>query len=299
MTRYEERAICEGIPGHMTCSISRHSKNDFRRVEILAFIDPLCAECWGLEPLMKKFFVEYHDYFTIKFVLTTKHSFVNRCPSHPFRSIAEEWDKYACLTGMCCNSDVWYENPPSPFSIALAIKAAEFQGKHAANRFLRRIREQIFLRKNGLNRFDELLEVARLAELNLEEFNNDFHSKRPIKALKGDRRLAQEFSITELPSLVFSTAEVDEEAVKVSGHYEYQVYVQILTDLLGKKPIPRKAPQLQQYFKENLFLTTKEVSVVYDLSEEHALKELRKLQLQQVIEPITIKSGTFWKYIAG
>ncbi|GAY75866.1 hypothetical protein NBRC111894_1420 [Sporolactobacillus inulinus] len=40
--------------------------------------------------------------------------------------------------------------------------------------FLKRVREQIFLRKQGLNQFDELLKVARLAGLNEQEFSSDF-----------------------------------------------------------------------------------------------------------------------------
>lgn len=279
--------------------MQNHSVQNFHRVEILAFIDPLCAECWGLEPLMKKFFLEYHDYFTFRFLLTTKHDTANRCLFNQAKKIAEEWDKYAHLTGMCCDSDVWFENPPSPYAVALSIKAAEFQGKAAGNRFLRRIREQIFFRKKGMNQFDELLEVARQSELNLDEFSSDFHSSRPIKSLQCDHRLANEMSITELPSLVFSTADRDSEAIKVNGHYAYEVYVQILTDLLGETPAAIPPPFLEEYFKQQVLLATKEVSVVYDLPEEDALKELRKLQLQQVIEPIVLKSGTYWKYIAG
>ncbi|RYL89753.1 DsbA family protein [Sporolactobacillus sp. THM7-4] len=296
MTLYYEGSMCEGTPGHMTCSYHYSSKRNCR-VEILAFIDPLCVECWVIEPLMKKFYAEYRDYFTIRYLLTTQHDAGNRCLSHNAKSIAGEWNKKARLTGMCCDSDVWYDNPPSPYAIALAIKSAEFQGKMAGNRFLRRIREQIFLQKNGLNQFKDLLEVARLAKLNLEEFNSDFHSSRPIKALQCDRRLANEFAVSELPSLVFSTVSTDEEAIKVSGHYGYEVYVQILTELSGKPPVPRPLPDLEEYFRQQLFLTTKEVSYIYEWSEEDTLKELRKLQLKQVIEPINLKSGTFWKYI--
>lgn len=299
MTLREEFSLCEGTPGNMTCSIFRHSKQHVPRIEILAFIDPLCPECWGLEPTMKKFFLEYHDFFTFRFLLTTKHDTANRYQFSQVKKMAESWDKYARLTGMCCDSDVWLENPPSPYSVSLAIKAAEFQGQTVGNRFLRRIREQIFLEKKGLNHFEELLDVARLARLDLDEFTNDFHSCRSIKALQGDRRLANEMAITELPSLIFSNPCQDSEAIKVNGHYDYDVYVQILEDLLGEKPIAAALPSLSDYFSKQIYLTTKEVAVVYDWSEDEALKELRKLQLQQIIEPCEIKSGEFWRYIDG
>ncbi|MCO7174520.1 DsbA family protein [Sporolactobacillus kofuensis] len=298
MTRFDEGSTCEGTPGNESCTIRPNKKRSFQRVEILTFIDPLCFECWGFEPLLKKFIFQYHEYFTFRVLLTTNHDTTNRCQFHRAKKIAEEWDKYARLTGMCCDSDVWRENPPSPYSIAYAIKAAEFQGGAAGQIFLRRVREQIFLKKHGLNQFNELLEVAQLAGLDVEEFSNDYHSCRPIKAFQCDRRLANELSITELPTLVFSAPCDDSEAIKVNGHYPYSVYVQVLTELLGEEPIPAPNLPLKDYFQQQCFLTTQEVAVIYDLSEEEALKELRKLQLQQIIEPIVLKSGAYWTYIA-
>jgi predicted DsbA family dithiol-disulfide isomerase len=298
MTRFDEGSTCEGTPGNESCTLRTVKKRSFQRVEILAFVDPLCPECWGFEPLLKKFIFQYHEYFTFRILLTTKHDTANRCRFHRAKQIAEEWDKYARLTGMCCDSDVWFENPPSPYSIAYAIKAAEFQGGAVGQIFLRRVREQIFLRKQGLNKFEELLEVARLSGLNEQEFSNDYHSCRPIKAFQCDRKLANELSITELPTFVFSTPCNDSEAIKVNGHYPYQVYVQILTELLGELPVPAPNIPLINYFQQQCFLTTKEVAVIYDLTEEDALKELRKLQLQQIIEPIVLKSGEYWAYAA-
>ncbi|RYL90266.1 DsbA family protein [Sporolactobacillus sp. THM19-2] len=299
MRLHKNRSFCEGSPGNMTCSSGIHSDKHDPCIEILEFIDPLCPECWGLEPAMKKFILEYHDYFKLRAVLTTKHDTANQYQFSQVKKMAESWDKCAHMTGMCCDSNVWLENPPSPYAIAIAIKAAEFQGSTAGNRFLRRIREQVFLEKKGLNRFEELQDVARLAKLNVEEFSNDFHSCRSIKALQADRRLANEMSITELPALLFTNLCTDDEAIKISGQYDYDVYVQILEDLLGYTPNPAPHPPLSEYFRLQLYLTTPEVAVVYDWSEEKALKELRKMQLLQIIEPVTIKSGEYWRYITN
>lgn len=297
MTLHDQRSICEGTPGNMTCSIASRKKRHHSRVEILSFVDPLCPECWGIEPLMKKFQLEYQDYFTLRYILTTKHDTANRCQFYHAKRIAEEWDKYARLTGMCCDSDVWFENPPSPYAIALSIKAAEFQGQTVSHRFLRRIREQIFLRKEGLNDFEELLKVAELSHLNLDEFTNDFHSCRSIKALKADRRLANELSVTELPSLVFSIPSADSESIKINGYYDYSIYVDILNDLLEQKAQAAPLPAMVDLFKKEFFLTTKEVSVIYNLSEEETLVALRKLQLQHQLKPVELKSGSYWKHI--
>lgn len=296
MTLHREHTFCEGTPENMTCSIMQ-SNTHFSKVEILCFIDPLCPECWGIEPLMKKLILEYHDFFTIRYILTTRHDTANRYQFYHAKTIAEEWDKCARLTGMCCDSDIWFENPPSPYAVALAIKAAEFQGQNASHRFLRRIREQIFLRKEGLCQFDDFLEAAAMTQLNLEEFQTDFHSCRSIKAIQSDRKLANELSITELPSLVFSTPAAESESIKVSGRYDYAVYVQILKELIQHRVQAAPHPTLVDFFATELFLTTREVSVVYDWTEEETLKELRKLQLKNIIQPVELKSGIYWKHI--
>ena len=44
--------------------------NENKPLEIYMFIDPLCPECWALEPIMKKLQIEYGQYFTIKYVIS-------------------------------------------------------------------------------------------------------------------------------------------------------------------------------------------------------------------------------------
>ncbi|MFT8870880.1 MAG: DsbA family protein [Sporolactobacillus sp.] len=296
MTRCSGKMVCEGTNEHMTCSIVTN-KAHFSRVEILSFIDPICARCWGIEPLMKKFLAEYHRYFTLRYLLTTQHDTANRYRFCHAKAIAKEWDRYAQLTGTCCDSDIWYENPPSPYAIALAIKAAEFQGQNAGHRFLRRLREKVFLCKEGLTTFDDFLQIAEQVGLSGIEFTSDFHSCRSVKAIQSDRRLANELAITELPSFVFSTPEGDNEAIKINGSYSYEVYVNLLTELIGESLNAEPLPPLIDYFQTERFLTTREAAVVYGQSEETMLKTLRELQLQHLVEPVTVKSGTYWKYI--
>ncbi|MFT9426968.1 MAG: DsbA family protein [Sporolactobacillus sp.] len=296
MSNQKEHMFCEGTLGNMTCSIT-HPTNYIPKVEILCFIDPLCPLCWSTEPMMKKLILEYHKFFTFRYIMTTQHDTANRFQFYHAKQIAEQWDRCARLTGMCCDSDIWFENPPSPYSVALAIKAAEFQGQNASYRFLRRIREQVFLRKEGLCQFEDFLDAATFCQLNIDEFATDFHSCRSIKAIQSDRKLANELSITELPSLVYSTSADDSEAIRISGRYDYPVYVQILKELIPYSIEPSTRPPLIDYFAAEHILTTREVSVIYDWSVDEALIQLRKLQIKNLIQPIELKSGIYWKHI--
>ena len=116
------------------------------------FFDPLCAECWALEPILKKLHIEYGNYFRLKHVLSGKIATLNLDRKHKFENIAELWDKTASRSGMSCDGSLWLENPiSSPYLASIAIKAAELQGRKAGIRFLRKLQEMLFLEKQNIS----------------------------------------------------------------------------------------------------------------------------------------------------
>ncbi|GAE45147.1 GTP pyrophosphokinase domain [Mesobacillus boroniphilus JCM 21738] len=50
---------------------------DKKPIEIYMFVDPLCPECWALEPIIKKLQIEYGNYFSIRHVLSGKLATLN------------------------------------------------------------------------------------------------------------------------------------------------------------------------------------------------------------------------------
>jgi len=60
-------------------SKKRCSGSDKKPIEIYMFIDPLCPECWALEPILKKLQIEYGRYFSIKHVLSGRLADLNLC----------------------------------------------------------------------------------------------------------------------------------------------------------------------------------------------------------------------------
>ena len=42
-----------------------------RPIELYVFIDPLCEDCWSLQPILRKLQVEYERYFTLRIALHT------------------------------------------------------------------------------------------------------------------------------------------------------------------------------------------------------------------------------------
>lgn len=267
-------------------------------VEIYLFIDPLCPECWALEPIIKKLKIEYGHYFTLRHVLSGKLASLNNSVRKKPENIAQAWEKTASRSGMSCDGSLWFENPISAPSLpSVAIKAAELQGKRTAARFLRKVQENLFLEKQNISNVDVLLDCAEQVGIDMELFKQDITSESATKAFQCDLTITSEMDVTEIPTLVFFNENTDEEGIKVTGCYPYEVYVEILFEMLKEQPKPSPPPPIEAFLKFFNIVATKEISVVYDLTTSQVEHEMKKLLLKQKVERIPAKYGTFWRYI--
>ncbi len=267
-------------------------------LEIYTFIDPLCPECWALEPIIKKLQIEYGHYFTLRYLIGGKLQNWN-LKANSNKSIADIWEKTASRTGMSCDGDLWYEDPiATPLAASIAIKAAELQGKQIGIRYLRKLREILFLQKQNITKEEVLIECAEsIQNLDIKEFIKDLHSEGAIKAFQCDLKTTKEMSVSYFPTLVVFNDNVEDEGLMVTGLYEYDIYVKVLEEMLGYKPKPSNPIFLEDFLKLYSFVATKEIAVVYNLTCEEVEKEMRKLVLCKLVERVPVKYGTFWRYI--
>lgn len=273
-------------------------------IELYTFIDPLCAECWAFEPILKKLQVEYGKYFRIRTLVAGRLQAWNVCKDKhkgivaKKQEIASIWERIASRSGMSCDGDVWLENEwSSPYLASVAIKAAELQGPRAGARFLRKLRECLFLEKQNITEEHVLMNCAEQTGLDCHEFKKDLSSPGAAKALQCDIKTTNEMDVDIVPTFVFFNANIEEEGIKVTGNYPYHVYVQILEEMLGFKPEPAPPISLEQFLAQYDFVATIEVAVVFGLSEEEAERRLKVLLLQQKVESVPVKYGVFWRFL--
>ncbi|WP_010529944.1 ClpXP adapter SpxH family protein [Lentibacillus jeotgali] len=283
-----------------TNTSSKYSYVDFvqKPVEIYVFIDPLCPECWSLEPYLKKLSIEYGRFFTLQPILSGQLNELNKDIFDKPKRLKQIWEKTACRTGMSCDGDLWTENDiTSPWIASLAVKAAELQGKKAGKTFLRRIQESAFLGKENISDVSILLKCAEEANLDIEEFTNDLYSQSAKKAFQSDLKLTREMEVDYIPTIVFFNQKTDEQGIKISGLYPYDIYVEILKQILQKDPVPSSKPPLEHFVQYYQVVGSKEVSVVYDWPASKTDKEMKKMQLRQSVKKIPVKYGAFWEYM--
>ena len=266
-------------------------------IEIYVFIDPLCPECWGLEPIIKKLQIEYGQLFSLRHVLSGSLSSLNMGNHKKIENIAHVWEKTASRSGMSCDGNLWFENPiTSPYVASIAIKAAELQGRKLAIRFLRKIQEYVFIEKKNISNIDILTECAANVGLDVNEFMHDMTSTSAAKGFQCDMKITNEMEVHEIPSLVFFNQNIEEEGIKISGLYPYEVYVQILDEILKGLPQPSDPPSLEEFVSCFKLVATKEIETVYNMDKATVEKEMKKLVLKQVVQKIPAKYGSFWRY---
>lgn len=283
-----------------TNTSAKSSYIDFvqKPIEIYVFVDPLCPECWSLEPYIKKLSVEYGRFFTIRPIISGHLNTLNKDKFDKPKKLKDIWDKTAKRTGMSCDGDLWIDNPiSSPWIASLAIKAAELQGKRAGKLFLRKVQENLFLRKRNISDEEVLFSIAQDVNIDLQEFKNDLYSESAKKAFQGDLKLTKEMEVDYIPTIVFFNQVVEEHGIKISGLYPYDIYVKVLKQMLQKDPTPAETPSLEEFLSFYGVVGNKEISVVYDWTLPQTEKEMKKLLLKQKVEKIPVKYGSFWKYI--
>jgi len=281
-----------------TNTSAQYSFSNMRQkpIEIYVFIEPLCLESWSLEPYLKKLSIEFGRFLSIRPIISGHLSTLNKEPFDRPRRLYNIWVKTAKRTGMAC--DLGTKNPVlSPWITSLAIKSAELQGKNRGRIFLRKVQEHLFLKNENISDETILLHCAKEAKLDIEEFQNDLYSHTAKRALQCDLKLTNEMKVDYTPTIVFFNHFSDEQGIKISGLYPYDIYVLVLSKILKKKPIPSVKPSLHTFMAKHQIVTTKEISVVYDWTMAKAEFEMKKLQLKRIVEQVHVKYGTFWTYI--
>lgn len=306
MPLYEAGSFCDGTSGECHSYSSSQVPERVKchkPIEIYAFIDPSSPDCWALEPMIKKLTIEYGQYFKLRYFIGGNLNTLNtysprdKDTEKTAQEQAERWEQISRRYGMPCNGDVWYEKPiSSTYNAAIAVKAAELQGKRAGLKFLRKLREAFFLKKKNITEEDILIRCADEAGLDVNEFRRDIHASEAVKAFQCDMKTTSEMEVDHLPTLVFLNANAEDAGIKITGNYPYEAYEQAICEMLGRQPQTAEPPTIEDFMKKYPLVATKEIAVVYDLSSDEVERKMKKLLLKQQVERIPVKYGTCWKY---
>src|SRR5690606_27525623 len=173
-----------------------HTQKSSKPVRLLYFTDPICSSCWGIEPQMRKLKLEYGDYFDVEYrmggLLKSWGEYGGSDVGKP-TDVAKHWDEASAYYNMPIDGDLWIVDPlTSSYPPSIGYKAAQMQDAVKAEKFLRRIKEMVFIEKKNITKWEHLSQAALDTGLNLEKFRDDFdHDAKEL--FNEDLELARQF----------------------------------------------------------------------------------------------------------
>ena len=265
-------------------------------VRLLYFTDPICSSCWGIEPQLRKLKQEYGAYFSIDYkmggLLKSWGEYGGKDVGNP-ADVAVHWDEASEYYHMPIDGDVWKEDPlDSSYPPSIAFKAAQLQDSELAERFLRRIREMVFLEKKNITKWEHLAQAALETGLDVIRFHNDYHNKAE-ELFQQDLEAAKQWGVRGFPTIFFLDSEGNQ--FKVYGSKPYEQYEQALLKL-APDAIKQAAPaSYEAVLNSYNTLTTKEFAFLNNKNNQEAEVILNYLEEQKQVERIISKNGPLWK----
>ena len=213
------------------------------KVKIIYFTNPNCSACWAIEPELKKFKLEYGDYFDLEYkiggLLPDSDSFSDddNTISKP-SDVAIHCEEVSEHSGMSNDGDVWLKDTlDSCYQPSIAFKAMQKQGKEKAILFLRTIREMAFLNQMNITREEHLMTACGKVGGDKVQFLKDYKNPITEQEFYDDINECREKGVTGFPTLIFNIK--DGIAYKISGSGGYDNYKLALEKAYGERPMAK------------------------------------------------------------
>lgn len=289
-----QTGVCE-IPTDQTSPVPRATTKKGPVTRIIYFTDPICSSCWGIEPQLKKLKLEYGSSFAIEYrmggLLPNWDIYNSGGISKP-ADVARHWDEVSQHYQMPIDGDIWLEDPlASSYPPSIAFKAAQMQDDDKAVLFLRYLREGLFLKKQNITHWEIMESAAKKAGLDTELLKKNYENEAPV-LFEQDLLLARQMGVRGFPTIFFS--DTDNNHQLVYGTRPYEEYEKALLKIQPEAVKQTYAASWQYLFEHFPSLTTKEFSVLMNITPLLAEKQLDELYKQSTLSKTTSKNGHLW-----
>ncbi len=290
-----ETGVCEMPTADTAQKVKMNSINQKKPIKIIYFTDPICSSCWAIEPQLRKLKLEYGNEIEITYRmggLLPDWSYDSGAISKP-SDVAEHWDEVSKYYNMPMDGDVWLEDPlNSSYPPSIAFKAAQIQDEQKAIKFLRKIREMVFLEKKNITKWEHLSNAAKSVELDVEKLKIDFESNA-IELFKADLQLAREMSVMGFPTILIKGDQQKQKTIY--GFKSYAVFEKAIADVYPKVEKSTYDKSLLDIFQKYPTLTLREAAEISEQTLEATQTQLEDLTAKQKLTIFKTKNGHIWQ----
>lgn len=274
-----------------TASPPAHNK----LIRVIYYTDPICSACWGIEPQLRKMKLEYGHLLEIDYRmggLLPDWSYNSGGISRP-SDVADHWEEVSPYYQMPIDGSIWLEDPlSSSYPPSIAFKAAQLQDKTKAVAFLRILRENVFLEKKNITRWEYVSAAAQTAQLDTALLHQQLE-KEGKNAFQSDLNDGKQLGVHGFPTLLFSDTNGQQTGIFGFRSYdEFEKTIRVLAPDAQKHHYDTSFVFLFTYFSS---LTTNEFAVLTNRSYGEALTLLDELEQSGKLSVTRYKNGEIWR----
>jgi predicted DsbA family dithiol-disulfide isomerase len=253
-------------------------------VRVRYFTDPASAACFGHEPVLRKFMVEFGAEVQITYVMGGLARTFEGEPSGRIR----EWLDVSERSGMPIDPRLWLEGPiHSSYPGCMAVKAAAEQSSDGGYRYLRAVQEGLLCFRRKLDSAEALVDVARQSGLDAERFRIDLESHATVEAFGADLEATRAHGDLGLPS-------VEIEGELLGREEPYERWRQA-AGTAGAEPSDDGAVTVEDALARFGRMAPAEVGAVCDLPGPKAAAELWRLAAEWRARPVPVLAGVLFE----
>jgi predicted DsbA family dithiol-disulfide isomerase len=279
-------------------------------LQLVEYTDPYCTWCWGSEPILRRIQEVYGDQVKIDYMMgglveniDTFFDPSNRIGGHDwYKQVASHWLEASQRHGMPVDEQVFYDLKDefkSTYPASIAFKAAEFQDRKLAKRFLRRMREAAAAERMPIHRREVQARLAGEIGLDVKKFVKDIESGRAEDAFKSDVGDARAKGITGFPTFVIKNRAGEELLLYGFQRFESfeAAFRRLAKDPLTSADFEPSQDNILSFIRRHGRVAPREVAEVFDLPMPSVNESLRQSVDSGEIVEKKVGNGVF--YIAG
>jgi putative protein-disulfide isomerase len=245
-----------------------------KSIDVYYVTDPICSHCWALEPVLRRFVVQYGDYFNFHTVMGGLLEKWGDGPVDPANGIsgpadvAAHWREVGEYSRMPIDGSLMINNPvQSSFPPSRVFKVIQKHHNDAlAQKYLRHAREELFAFNRNIADKSVMIDIVNKLEIDGESIVKEAEMPAGHQLLNEDFSLARSLGVRGFPTIIMVNEE--KKGVKIVGSRPLSNYVSGLTQILdGKEPNSKTLPPFSQLLEKEKLLFSKEIEEMYDLNQ--------------------------------
>lgn len=264
------------------------------RVNLIYFSDPVCSSCWIVDSYVKKLLSEYSvtiDYeIRMGGMLESWDNFAGNNPERSSAYLQKLWDSESQRYGIQLDGRIWSKKPVSSSTPAsLAFYAAEKQSPEKAVKFIRVVREMLFLQNKDISETRHLVTAALQVGLDIPTFRADMAGSDVFQKFVEAKHDKKQFNIIHYPALIFINEDGEiAKGLDLSEHVSlmdmYADWERILSDLTHGNPRKLvKTRLVSEVLNDYERLSLSEIILLSGFREKLVRQELRSLLKEGVV----------------